>query len=1815
MVGIIKEKYESKLGQIGVARFNNSAQITGDAIRQGADKFSDILFDRAAQIAQRTGEELAANAPESEIYGLDENGQRSPLRALKGFSLAMGGTIQRDAYRRLATNRFRNSVENDMKQASARISIEVMDKADPVAEFDARFGDYIAAVGNQVDDEFKSFTTDTGSLFLSQRRLVLLEQQKQKQIREAKAAQKEAYEQNLLDARGLGYSGAEIELPPVIASDQTDTDVTVSLATGDTQAQVSETHKKSLNKVPVAPVDSLLAAYPETSKKHKAIRVSFAQGQIERHVASFAGNNADIRSHNFRIILNSVRPDGSLDQTLLNTVLTEGESQKDIEFVTRILGSFKKLTLSDLNQFQVAINDEVKLASSSAAFAEKDQRETESERTKGQQGTAAGHAIAIESFLSEGGFTPQQITNSETSINFLSRMIARGNTLKHYATKNNPSVSVQASTAYSSNVNVALRDFLTKTISTKLSSGEKITDESFNNLVTALNSDPATMRTKLQNAGIIDFSDLDSDQSEIIDRAFKVLNPTDSSSPLAKFIESVNEAQKNQREILEKTQDAWGTNFLKNLEDDLSSLSDQIVVQTKAYGTPPQTEFALGVTAAMREAQQNSNLNDPEFAIKFNQIIQNAQDNHLLYRTINFNTTTQDSLKHLLSLATDPSTIPAGLQSKLGLNDTGMKNVQDIFQRVGSVKSLALVNNLLSAKTKSQDAINAGVERLSVGSTETFNRVIMSAFKFDLMGTQSIPELDALQDQWSNSMSSTFEDTSIVTGIDGMSTVVGEDPNKKAEWTAIQSVVKKMKPEEIAKVESNFLKDVARRRVEIVLTAIGVSSNYSQDSIDLLTSVQAYMANPSNILGQDLSKIAGLKQQIDLAINQRTFNSTDDYDKFVKDMANSFTRMGELFEQKRKANAQAVKVTSVLDPNITYQGTNKEAAAIAYERFFTNNPPPDDFFLNIENYISDTESPFHEAAKAYFTNRGEWVDPSIFQSLRTMFQSDDSMTDETLRKNLKLADNYLFSLNERGAAVLSPAIQRDQPQEISAHQIGVFMELRSMAQTGAKVDEMLAFAKLHRSDSTATAEDRRNKREEFYGDKNPVRYLTDLLGENYTDATPKAQDALEAYFDAFMTLKTDSKSADVQLESIAENSIKEDKAVVAHALNARGKDRHPITLSDFGGDVEATAVARLLMSKVYEHGTFTQAELQNPSSANFILPLHDQSTIPEEQSLAQYFVNTAGTAFNILSMGSAKRSELVRDAFIDGGPTGDINDAMAITSSSTSFSERQAIEGDQNRRAFYVVMTGSPHSKDVTATLYVSTGDGTSLQAVKTSDNIPISVSSSDAKDSRYINGFVKNRQTIIDDAKEAERQAEIAQDEKELLAEQELSRKDAAQLASTITTKLKIVQKTADQYATMLDFARTTNSNDFINDIKAFEAKLPTNLIPSYRENAAYQIEERDNARISVGVDSVVNIVMGRLDSKDSPLSTTSVDADYIMSVINNTSPSLTPAVKDKIVNKSLKELNPQIKLINQQADRMSVAREVIKLATELNESSDLSNHYGVNVETLMAAYEKATGKAIDKSVALLALAKEKFQFEKPNPAQDNLESWLARSAQLGEFISGTVDGEPAEIPEADSIRRYAIYVDKRSEFLNGKLHSDDVKQVFDLYKEENPNTKLRYTDVFKVLQDYQFEKRIPMAAPEVEGFEKFKINWMNLGATKGDLTTFYKGPDGFYTVELDINNEPQLTKVDAVYQQGIARQYDELRDTTSRVKPEAKLNYKGQPNEFTMKVVGGYNKVTDFREGREGEYYYNDPSKKNFGKLVKDKRTLSMITRFRNR
>tara|TARA_R110001592_G_scaffold103496_2_gene291603 strand:- start:7887 stop:13322 length:5436 start_codon:yes stop_codon:yes gene_type:complete len=1811
MVGIIKEKYESKLGQIGVARFNNSAQITGDAIRQGADKFSDILFDRAAQIAQRTGEELAANAPESEIYGLDENGQRSPLRALKGFSLAMGGTIQRDAYRRLATNRFRNSVENDMKQASARISIEVMDKADPVAEFDARFGDYIAAVGNQVDDEFKSFTTDTGSLFLSQRRLVLLEQQKQKQIREAKAAQKEAYEQNLLDARGLGYSGAETELPPVIASDQTETDVTVSLATGDTQTQVNETHKKSLNKITVAPVDSLLAAYPETSKKHKAIRVSFAQGQIERHVASFAGNNADIRSHNFRIILNSVRPDGSLDQTLLNTVLSEGESQNDIEFVTRILGSFKKLTLSDLNQFQVAINDEVKLASSSAAFAEKDRREKESNVIEGQQGTAAGHAIAIESFLSEGGFTPQQITNSESSIELLSNMISRSDRIKYYATKNNPSVSVQASTAYSSNVNAALRDFLTKTISTQLSSGEKITDESFNSLVTALNSDPATMRTKLQNAGIIDFSNLDSDQSKIIDKAFKVLNPTDSSSPLAKFIKSVNEAQKSQRETLEKAQDAWGTNFLKDLEDNLSALSDQIVVRTNAYGTPPQTEFALGVTAAMREAQQNSNLNDPEFAVKFNQIIQDAQDNHLLYRTINFNTTTQDSLKHLLSLATDPSTIPSGLQSKLGLNDTGMKNVQDIFQRVGSKKSLALVNNLLTAKTKGQTAINAGVERLSVESTQTFNKVIMSAFKFDLMGTQSIPELDALQDQWSDSMSSTFKGN-IVTGIDGMSTVVGEDPNKKAEWTAIQSVVKKMKPEEIAKVESNFLKDVARRRVEIVLTAIGVSSNYSQDSIELLNSVQAYMANPSNILGQDLSKVAGLKQQIDLAINQRTFNSTDDYNKFVLDMANSFTRMGQLFEQKRKANAQAVKVTSVLDPKVAYVGTNKQAAAIAHEQFFTKNPRPDDFFLNIENYLNDDESPFHEAAKAYFTNRGEWVDPAIFQSLRTMFQSDDSMTDETLRKNLKLADNYLFSLNERGAAVLSPAIQRDQPQEISAHQIGVFMELRSMAQTGAKIDEMLAFAKLHRSDSTATAEERRNKREEFYGDKNPVRYLTDLLGENYTDATPEAQDALEAYFDAFMTLKTDSKSADVQLESIAETSIKEDNAVVAHALNARGKNRHPITLSDFGGDVEATAVVRLLMSKVYEHGTFTQAELQNPSSANFILPLHDQSTVPEEQSLAQYFVNTAGTAFNILSMGSAKRSELVRDAFIDGGPTGDINDAMAITSSSTSFSERQAIEGDQNRRAFYVVMTGSPHSKDVTATLYVSTGDGTSLQAVKTSDNIPISVSSSDAKDSRYINGFVQNRQTIIDDAQEAERQAEIAQEEENELALKEMARNDHAIMASTINTELKIVQKTADEYATMLDFARTTNSNDFINDIKAFEAKLPTNLIPLYRENAAYQIEERDNARINVGVDSVVDIVMGRLDAD---LPTTSVDADYIMSVINNSSPSLTPAVKDKIVNKSLKELNPQIKLINQQADRMSVAKEVIKLATELNESSDLSKHYGVNVETLMAAYKKATGKTIDKSVALLALAKEKFQFEKPNPAQDNLESWLARSAQLGEFISGTVDGEPTEIPEADSIRRLAIYVDKRSEFLNGKLHSDDVKQVFDLYKEENPDTKLRYTDVFKVLQDYQFEKRIPMAAPEVEGFEKFKINWMNLGATKGDLTTFYKGPDGFYTVESNINNEPELTKVDAVYQKGIARQYDDLKNTTSRVKPEDKFNFKGQPNEFTMKVVGGYNKVSDFREGREGEYYYNDPSKKNFGKLVKDKRTLSMIKRFRNR
>ena len=176
MAGVIKYDKKNSLGPVGVVRQSQGSDILGSAISKSADQFSGLLFERAAQNAKRIGRRNAASITQSELYGIGPDGKRDPYSSIEGL-FSGGGTIQRQAFEATARQRFSDSIETDMQNKSAEISVEVDGKPDSTERFETMFSDYIASVTNTVGDEFKGFTTDTGSAYLASRRVSLLQAQ------------------------------------------------------------------------------------------------------------------------------------------------------------------------------------------------------------------------------------------------------------------------------------------------------------------------------------------------------------------------------------------------------------------------------------------------------------------------------------------------------------------------------------------------------------------------------------------------------------------------------------------------------------------------------------------------------------------------------------------------------------------------------------------------------------------------------------------------------------------------------------------------------------------------------------------------------------------------------------------------------------------------------------------------------------------------------------------------------------------------------------------------------------------------------------------------------------------------------------------------------------------------------------------------------------------------------------------------------------------------------------------------------------------------------------------------------------------------------------------------------------------------------------------------------------------------------------------------------------------------------------------------------------------------------------------------------
>ena len=164
----VRSQRRFSVGPIGVARQSRAADITAEAIVNGANQFSGIMFDRAASLAEKRGIESAQQVSQEDLYKVGPDGKRDPKAHLDGTSVfSLGGRLQREAYSKIIEKRFGDSIDTDLREQSGRIAAMVDGAPNSTEQYEQLFSNYVKEVAGQVPNRYLGLATDTGSFILA----------------------------------------------------------------------------------------------------------------------------------------------------------------------------------------------------------------------------------------------------------------------------------------------------------------------------------------------------------------------------------------------------------------------------------------------------------------------------------------------------------------------------------------------------------------------------------------------------------------------------------------------------------------------------------------------------------------------------------------------------------------------------------------------------------------------------------------------------------------------------------------------------------------------------------------------------------------------------------------------------------------------------------------------------------------------------------------------------------------------------------------------------------------------------------------------------------------------------------------------------------------------------------------------------------------------------------------------------------------------------------------------------------------------------------------------------------------------------------------------------------------------------------------------------------------------------------------------------------------------------------------------------------------------------------------------------------------
>lgn len=205
---VIREEKRFGIGPIGIARLSspvlgtNAAGTIADSVARSADQMADMFFRRGAQIAEKTGLEQGASVMPEMIMAIDPvTGAPKAYEPPKGM-----GIIAQEAYQRVIQTRFQAALEDEIKFKATELAIKYDGSVD---RYSAAMSEYIGAMAENAQGQFKGIIVDIGTSYLNATRTSMALDQ----VKKERAAAKEAHNAGQAAALSALESAAEFNGP------------------------------------------------------------------------------------------------------------------------------------------------------------------------------------------------------------------------------------------------------------------------------------------------------------------------------------------------------------------------------------------------------------------------------------------------------------------------------------------------------------------------------------------------------------------------------------------------------------------------------------------------------------------------------------------------------------------------------------------------------------------------------------------------------------------------------------------------------------------------------------------------------------------------------------------------------------------------------------------------------------------------------------------------------------------------------------------------------------------------------------------------------------------------------------------------------------------------------------------------------------------------------------------------------------------------------------------------------------------------------------------------------------------------------------------------------------------------------------------------------------------------------------------------------------------------------------------------------------------------------------------------------------------